>query len=66
MVGVIILVEAVLNYEKIMPRLQAYLNWASGMAKSWKGPLVFYFLYIAGIMVLIPNSVVAICLGYTL
>lgn len=65
-VGIVILVEAVLNYEKIMPRLQAYLAWASGQARSWNGPLVFYLIYVGGIMLLIPNSILAIGLGYTL
>ena len=65
-VGIVILVEAVLNYEKIMPHLQAYLAWASGQARSWKGPLVFYLIYVGGIMLLIPNSILAIGLGYTL
>jgi uncharacterized membrane protein YdjX (TVP38/TMEM64 family) len=65
-VGIVIIVEAVINYEKIMPRLQAYLAWASGQARSWKGPIVFYLLYLGGIMLIIPNSVLAIGLGYTL
>ena len=65
-IGLILIVEAVLNYDKIMPRMQAYLNWASGLAKTWRGPFIFYFLYLSGIMVLIPNSVLAIALGYTL
>ena len=65
-VGIVLLVEAVLNYEKIMPRLQAYLAWASGQARSWKGPIVFYLLYVVGTLLIIPNSVLAIGLGYTL
>jgi len=53
-------------YEKLFPMIGNYLIWASHLAISWKGLLVFWFLYLIGILIFIPHSILAIALGYTL
>ncbi len=65
-IAVILIIEAVINYDRIVPRFQMYLQWAQAMAYSWKGPVVFYLLYLLGILFLIPQSILTVALGYTL
>lgn len=65
-ISIVLIVEAIINYDRIVPRFQSYLLWAQQMSNSWKGPLIFFMLYLIGILLFIPQSVLTVALGYTL
>jgi hypothetical protein len=65
-VGFIITIILALNYQKMLPYLDAYTDWATDQTLTWEGQLLIFIAYLCGTMINVPNTALSIVLGYTL
>jgi len=65
-VGFIITIIIVINYQKILPYLDAYSNWAADQISTWEGHFLIFIGYICGTLINVPNTALSVLLGYTL
>ena len=65
-VGLIITIIGVLNYQKILPYLAAFSDWGANITPTWEGQLLVFIAYLFGTMINVPNTFLSLVLGYTL
>ena len=64
--GFIIAIILAINYQKMLPYLDAYTEWAAEQATTWEGQLLIFLAYFCGTMINVPYTALSVVLGYTL